>query len=285
MVGLRGSLLLEERAATVARAEGGLRELARVAEEYVSRVFETSDLVAEGVASRIAELGGTDRLRGDVAVHHWLRDLSDRVAGDYLLIVDAAGRPVAVSSSHPVPAVDLSDRRWFQAHRDGEERHIGEAIYSRLTNEMLFTFSRILRRPDGAFDGAVQVAVRPSFFQQPGLLAEIGGATVLGLFDAEGRVLARTGMRPGATGLRLAPGLLGVRPGGAAVMRLPAVTAADPEERLVAIRACRTGRCWRWRACRLSRCWRSGAGRWAGRSRCSAPSRSPSSSPRCRRCG
>ncbi len=235
-MGLRGSLLLEERAATVARAEAGLRELARVAEEYVVRTFETSDLVAEIVAGRVAELGGAARLRGDVAVHHWLGDLSERVAGDYLLVVDAAGHPVAVSSAHPPPAAVLSDRRWFQAHRAGEERHIGEAIHSRLTNEILFTYSRILRRPDGAFDGAVQVAVRPTFFHHPGLLAELGGATALGLFDAEGRVLARTGMRPETLGLRAAPGVLGVGPGEGAVMRLPLVTAADPEDRMLAVR-------------------------------------------------
>jgi PAS domain S-box-containing protein len=236
MVGLRGGLLLDERAATVARAEAALRELARVVEEYVIRVFETSDLVAEGVATRVAELGGTGRLRGDVAAHHWLRDLSERVAGDYLLIVDATGRPVTVSSAHPPPEVDLSDRRWFQAHLAGEERHIGEAIHSRLTDEVLFTYSRILRRPDGTFDGAVQVAVRPGFFQQPGLLAEIGGATTLGLFDEEGRVLARTGLRPDTMGLRLAPDLLGLQPGEATVRRREAITPADPEERMVALR-------------------------------------------------
>jgi hypothetical protein len=210
--------------------------LARVVEEYVIRIFETADLMADGVASRVAELGGTDRLRGDIAVHHWLRDLSDRVAGDYLLVVDAAGRPVALSSGHPAPDADLSDRRWFRAHLDGAEQHVGEAIYSRLTNETLFTFSRILRRPDGAFDGAVQVAVRPTFFQQPGLLAELGGATSLGLFDAEGRILARTGMRPETLGFRLAPELLGAEPGDAVVMRRTAITPAEPEERMVAVR-------------------------------------------------
>ncbi len=236
LIGLRASLLYEERDATIARAEAGLRDLTRVVEEHVGRIFETSDLVADGVAARISELGGTARLRGDVAVHHWLRDLSERVAGDYLLVVDAEGRPVASSSHHPAPPLDLSDRRWFRVHLAGAERHIGEAIHSRLTDELLFTYSHILRRPDGAFDGAVQVAVRPGFFQQPGLLAEMGGGTVLGLHDREGRVLARTGLRTEDLGTRLHPAALSAATGGVAVLRVADLLPRDGAERLVALR-------------------------------------------------
>ncbi len=236
LIGLRASLLYEERDATIARAEAGLRDLTRVVEEHVGRIFETSDLVADGVAARISELGGTARLRGDVAVHHWLRDLSERVAGDYLLVVDADGRPVASSSHHPAPPLDLSDRRWFRVHLAGAERHIGEAIHSRLTDELLFTYSHILRRPDGAFDGAVQVAVRPGFFQQPGLLAEMGGGTVLGLHDREGRVLARTGLRTEDLGTRLHPAALSAATGGVAVLRVADLLPRDGAERLVALR-------------------------------------------------
>jgi PAS domain S-box-containing protein len=236
VIALRATLLLDERAATIARAEAGLRDLARVAEQYVVRVFETSDLVTESVAARIAELGGAERLRGDVAVHHWLNDLSTRATGDYLLVVDASGRPVAVSSTHPAPRIDLSDRRWFQAHVNGAERHVGEALYSRLTDEMLFTYSRILRRPDGTFDGAVQVAVRPRFFHQAGLLAEMGGGTVLGLYEAEGRVLARTGLGPDGLEGRLDAAALATAPGEVAVFRLEKALPFEPGERLLAVR-------------------------------------------------
>jgi PAS domain S-box-containing protein len=204
LIGLRGASLQEERAASIGRAEAGMRNLARVAEEYAQRVFETSSLVTEQVGTRIAELGGVDALRGNLAVHHWLRDLSDRIAGDYLLVVDAMGSPVSTSAQHPAPAVDLSDRRWFRAHLAGEETHVGEAVHSRITDEVLFTFTRALRRPDGAFDGIVQIAVRTSFFQQPGLSAEFGSGTLMGMFDTEGRVLARTGLGASEIGLSLA---------------------------------------------------------------------------------
>jgi PAS domain S-box-containing protein len=204
LVGMRVASLEEDRAAAVARSEAGMRNLARVADQYAQRVFETSDLIAQQIVARTAELGGVQALRGSVGIHHWLRDLSQGSAGDYLLAVDAAGRPVATSYMHPAPEVDLSDRRWFRIHRDaGLEAHIGEALHSRITDELLFTYSRILRRPDGSFDGVIQVAVRTGFFQQPNLAAEFGSGTVLGLFDDEGRVLARTGLIPAQLGISL----------------------------------------------------------------------------------
>ncbi len=236
LVGLRSVSLEEERAAALARGEAGMRNLASVADQYARRVFDTAELVTEQVTARTAELGGVATLRGSLGIHHWLRDLSDRSAGDYLLVVDAAGRPAASSHAYPAPAVDLSDRRWFQAHRDGDETHIGEAIHSRITDEILFTYSRILRRPDGAFDGAVQVAVRTGFFQQPGLVVEFGGRTVIGLYSAEGRVLARTGLTLDALDTTLAGTPLAARIAEKNEGTVRAALPPDGQERILAFR-------------------------------------------------
>ncbi len=194
MVGLRMASLEQERQAALAQAEATTLGLARVAEQYAQRVFETSDLVTGQVAMRVAALGGSAALRGRGDAHDWLGDLSERMAGDYLMVVDAGGRPVALSTSPLVPAIDLSDRRWFRAHADGAETHVGEALHSRITDEILFTYSRALRGADRRLDGVVQVAVRTGFFQRPAPDGEPAGGTAIGLFDAEGRVLARTGL-------------------------------------------------------------------------------------------
>jgi PAS domain S-box-containing protein len=121
------------------------------------------------------------------------------------MVVDAAGRPVSLSDRFPAPAeVDMSDRRWFRAHAvEGTHTYVGDALQSRITGEILFTYSRALRGPGGGFDGAVQISVRPSFFQQPDLAAEFGQGTAMGVFNLEGRVLARTGLSPAQIGLSL----------------------------------------------------------------------------------
>jgi hypothetical protein len=97
LLGVRLASLDEDRSAALARTEASMRTLALVAEQYTERVFETSDLVAGQVATRVAELGGVDAVRGSRAMFDWLSDVSSRSAGDYVMIADATGRPVLSS--------------------------------------------------------------------------------------------------------------------------------------------------------------------------------------------
>ena len=236
LIGLRVDSLRADRAATIARNEASMRNLALVAEQYAHRVFETSTLVSGQVAARVAELGGVEALRGRVGIHHWLRDLSAASAGDYLMVVDASGRPVASSNQFPPPEADLSDRDWFRFHARGGEVLLGGALHSRITDEILFTVTRILRRPDGAFDGVVQVAVRTGFFQEPALSTDFGGGTVIGLFDLDGNVLARTGLTVEQIGISLRGSPVFESMAGRSEGTLHGVIPFDGVERIVAFR-------------------------------------------------
>jgi PAS domain S-box-containing protein len=237
LLGVRLASLDEDRSAALARTEASMRTLALVAEQYTERVFETSDLVAGQVATRVAELGGVDAVRGSRAMFDWLSDVSSRSAGDYVMIADATGRPVLSSYAFPAPDADLSDRAWFRAHAvDGAVEHVGAALHSRMTDETMFTYSRALRRPDGDLDGVVQVAVRTTFFQQPDLAAEFGTGTALGLFDQDGRVLARTGLTASQLDLPLADEVQRRLAVGERVGELRAAVPFGNVERIVAFR-------------------------------------------------
>ena len=200
LVGMRVDTLLDDREAAISRAEAGMRSLTSAAEQHAQRVFETSALVADQVAARIDPERGVNGLRGQPDGYRWLRELSERSVADYLMIVDQAGVVVASSNLDTTPEMNLSDRRWFQAHLASADTHVGEAERNRVTDEVLFTFSRSLRRLDGSFDGAVQVAMRTTFFDQPGLSAEFRPGTLLGLYDLEGRALAMTGLTAATLG-------------------------------------------------------------------------------------
>ncbi len=140
LVGSRVDSLRTERAETLARAETSMRNLTGVAEQYAQRVFETSTLLADQVIFRLAQdAEGVDALRDNEEAHRWIRELVERSAGDYLMVVDAAGRPVVTSYLFPAPALTLGDRRWFQAHLAGADPHVGEALLSRITDEVRFT--------------------------------------------------------------------------------------------------------------------------------------------------
>ena len=161
LFGVRMTFLDQERAAALERAEIGTRDLARVLEEYARRAFETADLTTQQVATRVAAAGGI---------------------------------------GFPAATADFSDRAWLRAHVEGAERHVGEAILSRVTQEILFTYTRALRRQDGSLDGAVQVAQRLGFFQEQAVASEVGSGASLAMFDIDGRILARTGMTPAMVG-------------------------------------------------------------------------------------
>jgi two-component sensor histidine kinase len=78
---------------------------------------------------------------------------------------------------------------------------VGGAIVGRITGEILFTYTHRLSDATGAFDGAVQVAIRPTFFQQLTRSPEanrdaIGREVILGMWTRDGQVVARTGLTP-----------------------------------------------------------------------------------------
>ena len=238
LVGLRVASLDEEREKALAGSAGAMRTLALVGEQYAERVFETSDLITTQIVMRIEALGGIATVRDSQPMHEWLRDLSGRMAGDYIVVFDHAGRPVLSSHAHPAPhGVDFSDRRWFRAHSElGKATHVGEALHSRMADEILFTYSRSLHRENGALDGVVHVAVRTTFFQQPHLVAEFGQGAVMGLFDSEGRVLARTGITPSQLATRLSDHIQARLRAGETTGILRTVTAFEGQDRIVAFR-------------------------------------------------
>jgi PAS domain S-box-containing protein len=237
LIGFRFVSLADDRAQALERAEVSMRTLVLVSEQYAARVFETSELVASQIAARIEAMGGTEAARGNEPLFQWIRDLSARSAGDYLVVIDAAGRPVVTPYAFPAPLTDLSDRRWFRAHaEEGQDVHVGQAVHSRITDEILFTYTRALRRADGAFDGVVQVAVRTGFFQQRGLVEDFGRSTVMGLFDLEGRVLARTGLTTDQLDVPLNAEVVARLTAGEQAAALRVVAPFDGRERIVAFR-------------------------------------------------
>lgn len=209
-VGVRAAALWLEHRSALQRAEATTRDMALILEEYAKRTFETSDLVLANIARYTREQGGAAALRGSEDAHRYLVQLSrESSSGDFFLVVDRDGVPSALTAQHPAPNVSLKDQRWFQAHLQGADRVVGEALVGRITGEILFTYTHRLTNRAGAFDGAVQVAVRPTFLQEVtrgDADAAVGGTgreVRLALWNREGGVVARTGLRPEQVGQRI----------------------------------------------------------------------------------
>lgn len=236
LVGVRTAFLEQERAAALERAEVGTRDLARVLEEYARRTFETADLATQQVAASVAAAGGAAATADNRDFHESLRRLTEASTGDYLSVVDGSGRLTATSIGFPAATADFSDRAWFRAHLAGVERHVGEAILSRVTQEILFTFTRALRRQDGSLEGVVQVAQRLGFFQDQAAASEVGSGAALAMYDADGRILARTGMTPEMVGRGIGDTPVLAELAGAASGTYHGVSGFDGQDRIVSFR-------------------------------------------------
>ncbi|WP_162306020.1 sensor histidine kinase [Oleisolibacter albus] len=195
IAGLLGIFLSLEYRRAIARAEATTRDLTLVLEQFAIRTFENGDQVAARIADEILAAGGVSGIRPPV-LHQLLARLSANMAGDYLMVVDRTGMPVSISDRRDVPATSLADRAWFQAHLHGAEQHVGEALFSRITGEVLYTYSRRLIAPDGRFDGAVQVSFRQRFFSTAGIGLNQGRDTVFSLLGPAGGIIARSNLAP-----------------------------------------------------------------------------------------
>ena len=197
VVGMQVSALWRQHDREIAQTRAVSRDLVRISEEYMSRVLETSELIALEAIHHIRELGGVALVGSNIEAHHYLRDLSQRTTSDNILLVDGRGLPIVSSSQFPPRPLDFGKREWFKAHlAGGVDRHVGRAVVGRVSGEVMFTYSRAIRDVDGGLDGVVRIAKKPHFFQRGSLTNDLFGGVVLGVWNLQGNLVARTGITP-----------------------------------------------------------------------------------------
>lgn len=196
LVVLAGLFLAFQKRDSLDRAEAATRDIALVLEEYAKRTFETSDLLLARIAAYTLQHGGPAELVHSEDAHRFLVGLSTQSSsGDFFLIVSREGVPVAVTSPHPPPAISFADQAWFRRHQEGAQRVVGHALVGRITGELLFTYSHRLVTTDGHFDGAVQVAIRPTFLQAFAQreVRNTSDPLEVSLWNLDGETVARSG--------------------------------------------------------------------------------------------
>lgn len=197
IVGIRGIFLWVEHRNAISRAEASTRDLALLVEENTERTLETSDLLLRQAITFVLEKGGVETVTGLLDFHDYLVDLTHRSEpSDQFLVVDKNGFTAATSST-PIPMrTSYENETWFLTLRDGAKTYIGAPIIREGTNEVLYSYSRRIDDAKGAFAGAAQVVLRPTFLatvNRPELESE---KLILGLWGDDGRLIARTGLSP-----------------------------------------------------------------------------------------
>src|SRR5882757_6939418 len=133
--------------------------LARLFEDHIVRTIKSNDRILKSL--QISSVSGT--LQPDF--DRWSREIDG--AGDFtavLGLINSDGILVA-SSYGPLPEqVDVSDREFFQVHRDSNEKglFISEPIVNRVTNTPVIQLTRALRTPHGEFAGVIVASLSAS---------------------------------------------------------------------------------------------------------------------------
>jgi signal transduction histidine kinase/CheY-like chemotaxis protein len=179
----------------VTNAQMRLDRAARIAREHAARVIETNEGITRHIRDLIGDSDDAALRARERDLHEKLRDLTAGLPQIHSAwIWDRSGRPVASNLSYPVPKwLDVSDREYFQWHRDGRGGwFVTGTLVSRMLGDRFFDVTHARRDPAGKFAGLISVSLRPDYFTD--FYAELAVAEpglVLTLVRADGALIAR----------------------------------------------------------------------------------------------
>ncbi|HEX3990819.1 MAG TPA: diguanylate cyclase [Acetobacteraceae bacterium] len=189
ILGLSATREWSAREAALKAAEVDQANLARSLTQQAEDSFDFLDTSILGAVSRL-ETDGTgpatlSKLR-DILVAR--KAASKRVSG--LAIVDEHGNWLASSGAM---GKNLSDREYFQHHRQSTERtvFIGRPVTSSMNGESVITLSRRFNHPDGSFAGIVITSIGSAYFAEFYSQFDIGASGTVSLVSNDGIILAR----------------------------------------------------------------------------------------------
>lgn len=177
----------------VAQAERTAATLAHVIAEQTARTVQAVDLtlialrdavtVAPGLSADDAQFRQTMRQR-----------LADMPYVRALFVIGPDGLIVHDTDYPETPHVTLSDRPYFQFHRDHPSPglHVADPLVSRSADVWFVSMSRRIERPGGGFGGIVVAAVEPRYFEHFYRGIDVGPGGNVVLLTRTGILIARS---------------------------------------------------------------------------------------------
>ncbi len=191
----RALTLRDDHNAANRSANAILEAWASSAENHTRRTLETTDLIFAIVWDHVRSVGGVREAGDDPKTHQLLSDLARQTIGGDLMLVDDAGTLVAQSAPPAAPRADLGDHDWFRAHQARKiDRYVGPSFYSRITNEIRFTYSRSVTDENGRFMGALQSSIKQSFFAGVPISIAMQSAAEIAVWGLDGNLVAASTM-------------------------------------------------------------------------------------------
>jgi len=166
--------------------------------EQADGSFKALDLVLSSIGDYIGRKGVTDsasyrRMMSDHETHLLLKE---KITGlpfvDAVIMLDASGRLINYSRNWPIPAIENSDRDYFQALKNDStlESFISQPLQNRATGTWTFFLARRLNDPNGEFMGLLLGALRVQSLENFFRSTSLADGTTVSLLRADGTLLA-----------------------------------------------------------------------------------------------
>jgi two-component system, cell cycle sensor histidine kinase PleC len=188
-----GADLSREHDDLIARAREETQSLSLILERQATDSVTGVAKVLAGVAE-VLDVRADRWERGDPDVHALLRrqaSLSPLIRA--LLVISADGHPIHDSGA-PTPAdLDLSDRDYLTAQRDGTASgsYLGVPVRGRVSGNWFVSMSRRLETADGRFAGVLVAVIDPAAFRVFYEALKLRNDAVVTLYHASGPMMAR----------------------------------------------------------------------------------------------
>lgn len=188
-------LIWHLRSVDLKHAEGETVSLSHLIAEQTTRTMQSVDLALDIALDRVAEARRLQVPLDHPAMHAMLRarvEVMPQLRS--MFIADAQGRIVSSALSHPAPSFNVADRDYFRVQRERPDAgfYIGSPTTNRVDQDRTLFLSRRLSSPDGKFIGVIAASLSISHFEALYRSINLEDLSPIGLFLADGIVVART---------------------------------------------------------------------------------------------
>ena len=184
---------------TLAHTTGETAKLSLVLGEQTARSIQAIDLVLQEMQAKVlaAGISNADEFRrtmGTRAMHEFLFErLKNLPQARAIGLVSSDGWLVNGSRLWPIPAVQLSDRDYYQHFRDSDDPGLFISVPGRelMSGRSTFFLGRRVNGPDGAFTGIVLALVDAQYFEEFYRAISTSEGDAIALFRRDGTLLTR----------------------------------------------------------------------------------------------
>lgn len=192
-----GLMISNFRERSLAATERQLENTVQLLTRHFDRQLEDFESIQKSVAAEIqSQIHSPQQLRKLLSTDEFHRYLSTKVSetSDFagVNVFDSDGTFLNSSEKWPVPAINLSDRHYFQEFKSGstERQVLVELVESRLSRGRTLVVARKVSGPQGEFLGMVTRSIPPDVFESffSSVVLENGA---INLLQEDGTMIAR----------------------------------------------------------------------------------------------